>query len=86
MKKLLDAQQTSFPEGMSYPGNTEVYKGQYVNHKKCGHGTYTFVNGDVYQGEFKDDEMYGSGLYTFSHEGHYEGQWEFGLYEVRQYL
>ncbi|GMH41277.1 hypothetical protein BSKO_09187 [Bryopsis sp. KO-2023] len=70
-----------YPDGINYPGNSEVYKGQYVHGKKCGHGTYTFVNGDVYQGEFKDDEMHGCGLYTFSHEGHYEGQWVMGVYE-----
>jgi len=59
----------------------EMYRGQYVNGKKCGYGVYTFVNGDLYNGEFNDDEMHGYGLYTFSHEGHYEGQWVMGVYE-----
>lgn len=71
--------QVGYPEG----GSGEIYKGQYdKDDKRCGHGTYTFVNGDVYQGQFDDDEMHGFGLYTFSHEGHYEGQWVMGVYQV----
>ena len=89
--------QIGFADESKHTDHHEMYRGQYVNGKKCGYGVYTFVNGnqslrrqqqrwngpagDLYNGEFNDDEMHGYGLYTFSHEGHYEGQWVMGVYE-----
>ena len=42
-----------------------VYKGTFVNGKKCGQGAIQYSNGDVYKGTFDNDFKHGEGyLYT----------------------
>ena len=42
-----------------------VYKGTFVNGKKCGQGVIQYSNGDVYKGTFDNDFKHGEGyLYT----------------------
>ena len=43
----------------------DVYKGTFVNGKKCGQGVIQYSDGDVYKGTFDNDFKHGEGyLYT----------------------
>ena len=39
-----------------------VYKGTFVNGKKCGQGVIQYSNGDVYKGSFHNDAKHGEGI------------------------
>jgi hypothetical protein len=40
----------------------EVYKGQFLNQKKSGKGTYIFANGDIYEGSWENNVRHGKGV------------------------
>ena len=56
-----------------------VYKGEFQEGLRHGHGTYTYKNGDVYKGEWRKDCMYGEGTLKSVHGHVYDGQWQEGL-------
>lgn len=54
----------------------DVFEGYFLNGKKNGHGTYTWVSGSVYDGEWKDGKRSGHGTYTWADGDTYEGEWK----------
>jgi len=51
------------------------YKGEWVNDKRSGVGTYTFACGDVYEGEWLGGKYHGKGKYTSADSDEYDGEW-----------
>ena len=71
--------------------NGNQYKGEWINDKKNGKGTYkSKKTGEFYNGEWivrligikyffffqKDNERSGTGIYNYSNGDFYEGQWK----------
>jgi hypothetical protein len=52
-------------------GNSQVYKGQFLNGKPHGLGTMYYQNNSIYEGEWKEGEKYGIGIYHVSGETFY---------------
>lgn len=51
------------------------YKGQWVENRAQGKGTFWHADGDLFEGEFKDDKSNGYGVYTCADKTKYEGMW-----------
>ena len=51
-----------------------TYKGERVNGKKEGKGTYKWEDGSIYNGDFKDDMIEGNGNLVVKNVGEYQGQ------------
>ena len=55
-----------------------TYVGSWLNGKKHGHGTKTYLSGDKYIGQWKNGEKHGQGTYISTGGEIYEGQWKQG--------
>lgn len=55
------------------------YRGDFVEDRRNGPGTYVYADGRCYKGQYKDDRPHGYGIMTAS-DGVvlYDGQWELG--------
>lgn len=58
-----------FPDGSSYLG-------QWLNGKKHGVGTQSWVDGSSYEGQWQADQRHGRGRHIFSDGDYYEGDWQ----------
>lgn len=69
------------------------YKGEFLNGKKNGKGSFYLANGTFYEGDFKDDKLEGNvwetlkqGVFTWTEQKIYRGEWKnntltgFGVY------
>ena len=54
----------------------DKYDGEYVNDKKEGQGTYTWIEGDKYEGKYKNDVRSGKGKLVNISGEIYDGEWE----------
>ncbi|GAX16396.1 hypothetical protein FisN_10Hh371 [Fistulifera solaris] len=72
-------------EGVMAWSNGDVFKGAFVNDKRCGHGTIEFngVNqdGGEYVGEWRDDKMHGDGTRRYPNGDMYVGNFDEGKRE-----
>lgn len=62
----------------SKPGNPtgDIYDGEWLNDKKKGFGTYTYVDGDKYEGSWDNDKKNGQGVFTFANgQIYHNGLW-----------
>jgi hypothetical protein len=61
-------------------GSKDEYSGDWINGRRDGHGTQTYLNGDVYTGYWKEDGRHGHGEITyFGDKSVYTGEWKFDL-------
>jgi hypothetical protein len=59
---------------INYSGNQQ-YRGEVVNGKKHGYGSYTFPDGTKYQGMWVNDKTHEYGSYQLANGSKYEGEW-----------
>jgi radial spoke head protein 1 len=53
--------------------------GQFIQGKRQGKGTYSYVNGDIYDGEWENDVKQGQGTYTYACGSKKSGKWVQGV-------
>ena len=53
------------------PGG-DSYKGDFVDDKCHGKGTFKFANGATYEGEWSENKFHGNGKYVFANGSSYE--------------
>ena len=58
----------------------ERYKGDYVDGKRDGHGTYYYPNGGNYTGQWSDDKKHGNGIEIWPGGNRYDGKWVNNLF------
>ncbi|GAX17667.1 amyotrophic lateral sclerosis 2 protein [Fistulifera solaris] len=72
-------------EGVMTWSNGDVFKGTFVNDKRCGHGTIEFSganqDGGEYVGEWRDDKMHGDGTRRYPNGDMYVGNFDEGKRE-----
>ncbi len=52
--------------GIFYYANGSKYKGDWVNDKKQGWGTYDWQDGSRYEGQWNGDYMHGQGVFYYA--------------------
>jgi hypothetical protein len=60
--------------------NGHVYRGEFVNNKRHGYGTYEYGD-DKYEGNFEKNKRHGYGVYTYFNHATYSGYWRNNLKE-----
>lgn len=64
---LNESGQPNDSDGTMWYDNGDIYKGDWVNGERHGHGIYTFSNGAVYDGDYVHDDRDGEGtLYGYT--------------------
>ena len=53
----------------------QVYKGQWQNGNRIGHGKMSWPEGSVYEGQWEDSKRHGHGTMVYANGDKYEGQW-----------
>ena len=61
-----------------YPNKAFSYRGEYLDGKKHGYGTFVIKGHSTYVGEFSHDEIEGSGRQVYENGSHYEGHFHLG--------
>ena len=59
--------------------NSETYKGNYYNDKKCGYGIFIWPNGDSFKGNYFNDYRDGYGEMHYASGKIIKGIWEQGV-------
>lgn len=59
--------------------NSNQYRGEFMNDKKCGYGVFRWSSGNYYKGNFKNDERDGYGEMHWNDGSVYKGQWHNGI-------
>lgn len=56
-----------------------IFKGDWKDGMKHGHGTMTYLSGNIYQGEWKDNLKHGQGEMLWKNRNEsFNGEWKFG--------
>lgn len=69
-----------------YDGIGSKYKGELLNGRPHGRGTYTFVNGNIYEGEFTNGQFNGEGQMIFPGYGKHVAKYQNGRALGGQFL
>ncbi len=59
----------------TYAYESGIYRGNWINGKKNGKGTYKWKNGDMYVGDWLNDKKNGKGTFTWNNGDKYVGDW-----------
>lgn len=62
--------------GVMVYSNNQIYYGDWVEGKKCGHGMLLYTDGTVFEGEWKNDEKYGKGIMKLCNGDMISGTWK----------
>lgn len=70
--------------GITKMSNGDIYRGEYLNDKRNGYGTYTYdtsIGEEYYEGHFVNNKRDGYGVYTYRDKSVYAGWWKENLKE-----
>lgn len=75
----INAQESTQLNNQTLEIDDATYKGQTLNGKPDGQGTYTWANGTKYEGEFSGGNLHGKGTVTTSTGDKYKGEFRSNL-------
>lgn len=66
--------------------DASLYKGEFCENKRHGHGVFYYVNGDIFSGNWENNLKHGFGTYRFADGSEYRGEWQRGVFVEGQWI